>query len=192
MADPCVDIRVVSYRDLDLDSVHDVRQRAWQDKYPSFAAHIAAWEDGFEKTATHFLAERHGFPVGVARFNRSDTSDMKAQFAHAGQFFEFIQSLRPPVGVISRLSVAPDARGLGVARALDKARIAAAIKAGCSAIVCEVKVGAKRKGALKALGFRTIAGISAYPAYPFPHVQEAPERLCEPLCLQLDEMPKLN
>lgn len=180
-----MDIRAFSYRDLDLEQIHAVRQQAWLDKYPTFAEHIAAWEDGFEESATHFLALEGDAVLGVARFSQSGDAQIRKQFAHAPAMLAFISTLSRPIGVISRLSVHPAARGKGIARQLDEARIAHARQAGCSHIVCEVKAGAHREKALARLGFLPVPGAAPHEAYPFPQLDHAPPRLCQPLFLRL-------
>lgn len=180
-----MDIRVFSYRDLDLDQIHRVRQQAWLEKYPTFAEHIAAWEDGFEKNALHFLALDGDSVLGVARFNQSSGAEIHKQFAHAAAMLEFAATLDRPIGVISRLSVHPSARGKGVARRLDEARIDHAKNMGCTHIICEVKAGAHREKALARLGFEPVPGASLHEAYPFPQSNHAPPRLCQPLFLRL-------
>jgi len=176
----------MTYSELDLAQIHAVRRRAWQDKYPKHAAFIARWEDGFERSATHFLALSDGQIKAVARVNHAGSANLSLQFAQSGEMVEFIGSLQSPIAVISRLSVDPDARGLGLAKTMDEVRIAFAREAGCTAIVCEVKTGAHRADALAALGFKPVEGVAAYPAYPFPSLKDAPERLCQPLWLPLD------
>lgn len=180
-----MDIRALSYRDLDLDQIHAVRRQAWLDKYPTFAEHIAAWEDGFEKSALHFLAIEDHTLVGVARFSQSGDEQVRKQFAHAPAMLDFSASLKRPIGVISRLSVHPSARGKGVARRLDEARIDHAKNVGCTHIICEVKAGAHREKALARLGFEPVPGATLHEAYPFPQSVHAPPRLCQPLFLKL-------
>ncbi|MEL6830206.1 MAG: GNAT family N-acetyltransferase [Pseudomonadota bacterium] len=182
-----MDIQALTYDELDLDQVHAVRRLAWLDKYPVFAEHIAVWEDAFERRATHFIMTDLEQLVGVARFNYADAPSLRSQFKHAPDMVRFVGSLRSPVGVISRLSVHPNARGRGVAKQLDEARIAFAKAQNCSAIVCEVKTGAHREAALARLGFTPVENAKPYPAYPFPHVDKAPIRLCQPLFMQLDQ-----
>lgn len=180
-----MNISALSYRDLDLDQLHAVRRQAWLDKYPTFAEHIAAWEDGFEKNALHFLAFEGDALVGVARFSESGGEQVRKQFAHAPAMLEFVSSLKRPIGVISRLSVHPSARGRGVARKLDEARINHARRVGCTHIICEVKAGAHREKALARLGFEPVPGAALHEAYPFPQSIDAPPRLCQPLFLRL-------
>ncbi len=182
-------IKRVSFSELDAQSLAAVRAAAWHDKYADYAVQVQSWLDEWDAKSDHFIFEEQGDVLAVSRFNMFDVAQDTTQFAHADAILEFCRAQTGPVGIISRLSVHPKARGRGLAKALDQARIAYAKGMALSAVIGEVKTGSHRIAALAALGFETIPGAEAFPSTPFGvrAVEAEPRRrVCCGMFLALD------
>lgn len=144
-----------------LDAVYRLRVQA----YAVHGKTLSGTTDGratdpVDVTGTHFVAWLDGRLAGAARLSRHEDVDSMPN-AHWHSF-----DLPYPVMLLSRLVVAPFARGRGIAARLDDARLEAAVRAGGRFVCADASVP-RRQAALLRRGFRFIGGVeSSYISTP--------------------------
>jgi GNAT superfamily N-acetyltransferase len=139
-----------------LETIGRLRIRAWEadGERPAHApATGSIWLDHHDDTAEHFVVEREGTVVAAARVSLHEReSDLPDREIVAG----YTEGLKWPVASINRLAVAPEARGCGLARALDIKRIELAERAeGMSKILATTHIDG-RISWLQQCGFRIL------------------------------------
>ena len=136
-----------------LEQIGRLRVRAWATEVPE-VSRTAVWLDEADATARHWIVVLDSVLVGSGRMSIHATL---ADVPDAGEY-EGVFPVPPPTPVASlnRLVVAPEARGLGLSRRLDLARLEAAEDAGCKSVVGATSSGHRRIEQLESLGFVVI------------------------------------
>ncbi|MEA3188060.1 MAG: hypothetical protein QOD99_1890 [Chthoniobacter sp.] len=137
-----------------LQKIGRLRVEAWQTK-TSRAAEMETWIDEFDLTARHWVVFQNGLPVAAARLSVHEAlEDIPDAESYLGVFRK-----NPPalIASLNRLVVAPCARGLGLSKRLDVARLRAAEQMGCRSAVLSTASGSGRVKQLVGWGF-AVAG----------------------------------
>jgi GNAT superfamily N-acetyltransferase len=136
-----------------MEEIYRLRARAWRARSASFPP-IDRWVDPDDDRCLHWcIVDGVGTVVAAARLSVHHRLD---EAPEADIYPATLAALTGPFGFITRLIVSPEHGGLGLSRALDQARIAAASKAGCRVIVGATRSGDRRLRSLTDLGFRTV------------------------------------
>ena len=131
-----------------LRRIYTLRAEVWQHEgVPQSVFPSGQWSDIHDQHSTHWAVFRGGELVAAARLCTHDTT---AQLPE-GHLFTSPAAV-PPIAAFNRLVVHPDSRGLGIARALDDARIARARMLSCSAVYVTASFR-PRIAALRLFGF---------------------------------------
>ncbi len=134
-----------------------LRAEVWRDE-PEILFHefgdTDCWMDDVDPTAYHWVVYDGTELVAAARLSLH--ADLSAA-PYARVFDQCGIDVIGLVASINRLVVRNSHRGLGIARALDKARLAKAIQLGAKAIIA-VPVGDSRAKALASLGYLLLEG----------------------------------
>ena len=139
-----------------MEQVYRLRVRAWRARNASFPD-VERWRDPEDEGCLHWcVVDGKGTVAAAARLS---VHKRFAEIPDAEIYPPALSALTGPVGSINRMIVGPEHGGLGLARALDEARITAASNAGCRVIVGATSSGPQRLRSLEGLGFRT-AGVA--------------------------------
>jgi GNAT superfamily N-acetyltransferase len=156
-----------------LDEIGALRVRSWR-AVRAFAGDVHTWLDSWDQHARHWAFLKAGRPVAAARLSvHQSLEHVPDAEVYAGVFRE---PLATPLGSFNRLVVDPGYRGLGLSRALDTVRMAAAQAMGCHGVIVATTPGSRRTRQLQALGFVVIGAGR-------PHDREVVLRHLETLVL---------
>lgn len=132
-----------------LTEVARLRVRAWRayERLPAFQA-MDMWLDTYDEEARHWACFVDASLVGAARLTvhpRIGDAPEHSSWGH------LVREGRTPIGMLSRLVVAPEARGRRLSGALDRARLIAARECGVRDLL--VVTYTRRAASLARLGF---------------------------------------
>jgi hypothetical protein len=146
-----------------LDQVYRLRVVAWQARNPDFPQ-MDAWTDAFDATGRHWVILDGDAPVAAARLT---VHDVLAEAPSAEIYRDLLPADLPgPIGVLTRLVVAPRHAGLGLSQVLDVARIEAARQADCRHLIGATLAGLPRIRQMLDLGFEICGEAKPYGAGP--------------------------
>ncbi len=137
------------------DEIGRLRARVWLGEGfldPAFVKD-GVWLDGDDDRALHWIARVDGEMVGAARLHVLERLE---DAPYAEHLLPHEEDLPMPSAYLMRLVVAPEHRGVGIARAMDEARIEQALWSGCRSVF---GIASSRVGSLAKLGFATTAII---------------------------------
>jgi len=136
-----------------LSEIGRLRVRAWSTEIAA-AERMESWLDDFDRPAIHWAIFDDGQLVAAARLTiHRELAGVPDAESYEGVFRE------PPVGPIAslnRLVVDPAARGLGLSKRLDLARLKAAEARGCRSAILSTASGPRRVKQLIGLGFQSM------------------------------------
>jgi GNAT superfamily N-acetyltransferase len=136
-----------------LNRIGKLRVKAWETEVPAIAE-LDSWLDGHDPFARHWAFVQDDELIAAARLT---IHERLADVPDADDFAGVTAALPTPLGVLSRLVVAPHFRRLGLSKRLDAVRIGAAEQAGCQAALVASSSGGHRIAQLQAFGFEVIA-----------------------------------
>lgn len=146
-----------------LDQVYRLRVVAWQARNPDFPQ-MDAWTDAFDATGRHWVILDGDAPVAAARLT---VHDVLAEAPSAEIYRDLLPADLPgPIGVLTRLVVAPSHAGKGLSLSLDHVRIEAARASGCRQLIGDTFAGLSRLDQMKRLGFKVIGQSQQYAEGP--------------------------
>lgn len=153
-----------------LEQVYRLRVSAWRARNRDFPA-MEAWTDAFDASGRHWVVLDGDAPVAAARLTvHSELLQAPSSEIYRGLLPD---DLPGPIGVLTRLVVAPSHAGRGLSRALDLARIEAARESGCQHLIGETFAGLPRFRQMQALGFEVLGQAAAYVSGPLAVVKGA-------------------
>lgn len=152
-----------------LDQVYRLRVEAWRARNPVFPR-MNAWSDAFDTVGRHWVVLETGEPVAAARL----TVHAALAEAPSAEIYRGVlpDDLPGPVGVLTRLVVAPSHAGLGLSRALDLARIDAARAEGCRHLIGGTFDVHPRAERMRALGFKVVGRAAPYDSGPLRSIND--------------------
>lgn len=130
------------------------------DAAPQYAQELLP--DAIDETSTYFYVECCG---GIAGSARATVASSLALFPEYARLERVCANCLFPVGVLSRLAIASDHRGLGLARLLDDARFDHCKKLGTKSLLVSVTSGRHR--GLLSKGFEVVQTCAGE---VFPHI----------------------
>jgi len=138
-----------------------LRVAAWNEKLPGvLRVSSGAWSDAHDEHALHWVIFESARVIAAARMC---VHDVAASAPDSYALRPYSGCIPAPFACLNRLVVSPDARGRGLAAALDVARVAAARELGCRAVVAATH--GNRRQALSSAGFERLGRV----AYPVDH-----------------------
>jgi len=162
MPDPTADAAwvAVETRDPDvLEQVYRLRVAAWRARNPDFPD-IEAWTDAFDAVGRHWVVMDGDVPVAAARLTvHSQMAEVPSAEIYRGLIAD---DLPGPIGVLTRLVVAPSHAGWGLSWLLDLSRIEAARASGCRHLIGATLVGLRRIKQMTDLGFDVLGEAGPY------------------------------
>jgi len=152
-----------------LEQVYRLRVSAWRARNRDFPA-MEAWTDAFDASGRHWVVLDGDAPVAAARL----TVHSALLQAPSSEIYRGLlpDDLPGPIGVLTRLVVAPSHAGRGLSRALDLARIEAARESGCRHLIGATLVGLERVQQMSALGFNLIGNAEPYSEGPLTNLPD--------------------
>jgi GNAT superfamily N-acetyltransferase len=130
-----------------------LRVEAWKTE-TSQASEMTVWLDEFDRSAQHWGVFDNGELLASARLTiQPSLADVPDAESYQGVFHALPES---PIGSLNRLVVHPSARGRGLSKRLDLARLAAAENAGCRSAILATASGPHRLSQLMGWGFKLI------------------------------------
>jgi GNAT superfamily N-acetyltransferase len=122
------------------------------------------WKDEHDEHAKHWVVMEGERLLAVARLCvHEKLSDVPGAQAFDGLNFEAV----PPIASINRLAIHPEARGMGLSRKMDYARLSMADSLGCRTVVAFTHAGESRIKSLERRGFAVISPINFRSQFPF-------------------------
>ncbi len=141
-----------------VDAIARLRVAMWQARDPGFPDGVQALRDRWDGTASHFVILHGDEPVAAARL----TVHRRMADAPDASLYEGLEEgAEGRAGVLSRLALAPRWAAMGFAEALDRARVEAAFRLGCTRAVVGINGSPSRLQALERLGFRAVSQRAA-------------------------------
>jgi hypothetical protein len=172
MHDPTADAAWVAVETRDphiLEQVYRLRVAAWRARNPDFPD-MEAWTDAFDAVGRHWVVMDADVPVAAARLTvHSQMAEVPSAEIYRGLIAD---DLPGPIGVLTRLVVAPSHGGRGLSRALDMVRITAAQKSGCRYLIGATLVGLERVQQMSTLGFDLIGKAEPYSQGPLTNLPD--------------------
>lgn len=136
-----------------LNRIGKLRVKAWETEVPAIAE-LDSWLDGYDPCARHWAFVQDDELIAAARLT---IHERLADVPDADDFAGVTEALPTPLGVLSRLVVAPHFRRRGLSKRLMAVRIDAAEQAGCQAALGASSSGGHIVAQLQAFGFQVIA-----------------------------------
>lgn len=150
-----------------LDSVYRIRAQVWSGlvQLPAYLLADGKVQDKCDDYGHHFVAHCGNHVFGAGRISIHE-SVLDIPDAHV--FEKIIDKIEWPIASINRLVVTDEARGHGISRLIDEARISFAKNAGCSGILaCWSDVSpAHRVASLFRHGFKEVDPTGEYRVFP--------------------------
>jgi GNAT superfamily N-acetyltransferase len=149
-----LELREVSPADaVMLQLIGELRVRAWRSEAPVPAAQTT-WLDKYDLYSRHWAVFNAGRLVASGRLSvHAAVGELPDAECYIGVFTKLLPA---PIASLNRLVVDPSARGRGLSRRLDLARVEAAQEMGCRSVVGATQSGSRRVQQLLEIGFVVI------------------------------------
>lgn len=171
-----VDIREITRIDpILLEEIGRLRVIAWCTVIEK-ASELDIWLDAFDPAARHWVVFQGNSVVAAARMTIHPSLDeVPDAESYAGMFPE---PPAAPIASLNRLVVHPSARGQGLSKALDQARLEAAERLGCRSALLSTASGPNRVRQVQGWGFEWVGYGPRFIKPPLCHLPPPAVLVC--------------
>jgi hypothetical protein len=150
----------------DLENVYALRARAWRARIELMEA---TWKEPLDSVASHWGIKHEGRLIAACRLS---IHSRMSEVPDAEVYKDFICAA--PIASFNRCVVAPEFVGLGLAGAMDRARLNEAVRCRCKSVLVAVDLPSRIRS-LQRLGFRVIRDGGVHKSGPLAGI---PTMIC--------------